>query len=292
MHAEGARVQVVGEPLRSLSLSLPRLCLSKQLSARTAGFWATRPRGVWVLGLVTSTGALQKDTEKNMNSKATAPSNRKFVPALVALLLLILPVAGCGAKSNSKPSTTYPFLSEVTLLPSSAPSITVTGTVQVAANGGYQVSSNEVDYNTVTSSATWSTSNAAVATVDKGLVTGTGIGSATISASLDGKTGKTLVVVGQTATLDISADTGGFSLSAHPDQQFKASASYSDGSVLDLTAYATWKSSAPGVLKFYDDPYDYVHNIGEAALLATGTTTITATLETAEVGSWDVTVVP
>jgi hypothetical protein len=88
------------------------------------------------------------------------------------------------------------------------------------------------------------------------------------------------------------ADTGGLSLSAFPDQHFKASASYSDGSVLDLTSYATWSSSAPGVLKFYDDPFDYLHDVGEAALLATGTTTITATLKTGELGTMDVTVLP
>jgi len=101
--------------------------------------------------------------------------------------------------------------------------------------------------------------------------------------------------VGQTASLDIPrTTTGGLSLSAYPDQQFKASATYPDGSVIDLTAYATWNSSAPRVLRFYTsyDPYDYVHNPGEAALLTTGTTTITATLETGEVWSLDVTVVP
>ena len=99
------------------------------------------------------------------------------------------------------------------------------------------------------------------------------------------------MVVGQTPTLDITP-TGPFSLSANPDQHFRAPARYSDGSVLDLTYYVTWNSSAPGVVKFYNDPYDYVHDVGEAALLATGTTTITATLDTGDVGSLDVTVVP
>jgi trimeric autotransporter adhesin len=230
-----------------------------------------------------------------MNSKTTSPANRKFVPALLALLFLILTVAACGgagthSNPGTTPGTTYPFLSEVTLQPGSAPSIAVAGTVQVGANAGYQVSATEIQYNDVTTSATWSSSNAAVATVDKGLVTGAGIGSATISASLDGKTGTTLVVVGQTPTLDITPSvTPVFSLSANPDRHFQASASYSDGSVLDLTGYVTWSSSAPGVLKFYND---YVHDPGEAALLATGTATITATLDTGDVGSLDVTVLP
>lgn len=231
-----------------------------------------------------------------MNSKATLPSNTRATPALLALLLPLLTLVACNSaypRTTPGTGTNYPFLSAVTLQAGSAPSIAVAGTVQVGANAAYQVSATEIQYDDVTTSATWSSSNAAVATVNKGLVTGTGTGSATISASLKGKTGMTLVVVGQTATLDITATgTGVFSLSANPDQRFQASASYSDGSVLDLTSYATWSSSAPGVLKFYDDPYDYVHYVGEAALLATGVTTITAALKTGEVGSLDVTVVP
>jgi hypothetical protein len=225
----------------------------------------------------------------------TSPSNRKAVPALLALLLPLLTLVACNSAytgTNPGTGTNYPFLSAVTLQPGSAPSIAVAGTVQVGANGAYQVSATEIQYNDVTTSATWSSSNDAVATVSKGLVTGTGIGSATISASLNGKTGKTLVVVGQTATLDITATgTGVFSLSANPDQHFQASASYSDGTVLDLTIYATWSSSVPGVLKFYPF-FDYTHDPGEATLLATGTTTITATLDSGDVGALDVTVVP
>src|SRR6266478_2213814 len=207
--------------------------------------------------------------------------NRKSQPALLALLLTVLNVVACGGAhtvSNPNDGKKYPFLVDVTLQPATAPSIAVARTLAVRADGGYQVSPNEIDYKTVTSSATWNTSNTAVATVDKGQVTGTGIGSATISATLDGKTGRTLVVVGQTPTVDITP-TGPFSLSANPDQHFKASGSYSDGSVLDLTCYATWNSSAPEVLKFYDD---YAHDCAEAALLVTGTTTITATVDTGD----------
>jgi len=217
--------------------------------------------------------------------------NPKALAALLALLVVVLTVIGCGgAHTNSKPNDgkKYPFLVDVTLQPATAPSIAMAKTLAVSAYGGYQVSPNEIDYKTVTSSATWNTSNAAVATVDKGQVTGTGIGSATISAILDGKTGRTLVVVGQTPTLDITP-TGPFSLSANSDQRFKTSARYSDGSVLDLTCYATWNSSAPEVLKFYND---YVHDCAEAALLATGATTITATVDTGDVGSLDVVVAP
>lgn len=218
---------------------------------------------------------------------------RKALPALLALLLLALNVTACGdGYTNSNPGgKKYPFLVEVSLQPTTSPSIAVAGTVAVRADAAYQVSSQEVDYTIVTSSASWSSSNPAVATVDQGLVTGTGTGSTTISASFDGKTGTTLVVVGQTPTVGITP-TGPFSLSAGTDLHFKASASYSDGSVLDLTNYATWNSSAPEVLQFYNDPLDFLHGPGEAALLATGTTTLAATLDTGEAASVDVMVVP
>jgi hypothetical protein len=46
------------------------------------------------------------------------------------------------------------------------PSIPVGGTVQVGANGAYQESGNNSSYKNVTSSATWSSSNTAIATVN------------------------------------------------------------------------------------------------------------------------------
>jgi len=222
----------------------------------------------------------------------TSVSNSRPVSALVALVLPFLSLVACNGTYTGT-GTNYPILSAITLQADSAPSIPVAGTVQVSASGAYQVSATEIDYNDVTTPAIWSSSDDTVATVREGLVTGTGTGSATISASLKGKTGTTLVVVGQSATLSITVTgEGEFSLSAHPDPHFHALARYPDGSLLDLTLYATWNSSAPGVLKLYDDPFDYYHDIGEGALLATGTTTITATLQTGEVGSLDVTVVP
>src|SRR5437867_1262951 len=129
----------------------------------------------------------------------TSPSHSKAVPALLALLLLLLTLVACSSYKSANPGTTYPYLSAVTLQPGSSPSIVVAGTVHVGANGTYQDSATEFTYKDVSSSAIWSTSNAAVATVNKGLVTGTGVGSATITASFNGKAGTTLVVVGQNA---------------------------------------------------------------------------------------------
>jgi trimeric autotransporter adhesin len=218
----------------------------------------------------------------------TSPSHRKAVPALLALLPLLI-LAACGGSNSVANSGT---LAGVTLQPAAAPSIAVTGTVQVGANGAYQQSGSKVSYQNVTSSATWSSSNPAVATVDKGLVTGTGIGSATITASFDGKTGTTVVVVGQTLTLEVTPTVpGAFSLSANPNRQFQALAHYSEGTVLDLTPYVTWSSNNSGVLMFYD-PTDFTQVPGDATLVATGTATVTATLDIEHAGSFGVLVLP
>jgi hypothetical protein len=124
--------------------------------------------------------------------------------------------------------------------------------------------------------------------VVKGLVTGVGPGSVTITASLDGRSGSTTVVVGLTATIVITP-TGADPLSkaVTPQQQFTATATYSDSTVLDLTNYAIWMSSAEAVLTLNDFYFP-----GLATLVAPGTATVTATLTTGETDSVTVTVVP
>ena len=218
----------------------------------------------------------------------TSPPRHKAVPALLALLLL-LTLAACSSAYSGTNSET---LAGLTLQPAAVPSIPVAGTVQVGVNGAYQGSATKVSYKDVTSSATWSSSNPAVATVDKGLVTGTGTGSVTITASLDGKTGTTVVVVGQALVLEVTPiGTDTFSLSGNRDRHFQALANYSDGTVLDLTTYVIWSSSAPAVLQFYD-PLVYTHDIGEAALLTTGAAKVTATLDLEHIGTLNVIVLP
>ena len=203
-----------------------------------------------------------------------------------ALLLPLLTLVACNSATNAGTNQQkYPFLVAFNVQPNSAPSIAVGNTVQLGANAEYQISVTDFANKDVTNSASWSTSNPDVATVNKGLVTGTGIGSATISASLDGKTGSTLVVVGQTGVLDITP-TDPFSLSATPEIDFYATETFPDGSTLDVSGPATWTASPGGIV----DIYPYLG--GHAKLVATGTTTITATLDTGETGAVTITVVP
>ena len=217
--------------------------------------------------------------------------------SLSILLLLTLAMTGCGG-AYSGTSTgagqgpgggsgggSGSGLTAVYVNSLAMPSIAVSESLQLQAGGLYSPTPSQAK--DLTNSATWSTSNPAVATVNQGLVTGMGIGSVTITATFGGFSGSTRVVVGLTPSIAITPiGTGMFSKSATPKQQFYATATYSDGSTLDLTDFATWSSSPRGVVSFY------IYDEGDATFVSAGTTTIAATLSTGEVGTLTVTVVP
>jgi hypothetical protein len=210
---------------------------------------------------------------------------RVFFGTIILSSLLVL--VSCGGAATST-STTKSTLSGITLEPATAPAISLSGSVQVRATGMYQISATDFSPQDVTNSATWSTSNAAVATVNAGVVTGKAIGSVTITASLDGHTSSALVVVGQTPSVAVSAQGPAAFHVSSPNRQFQYIATYPDGSVLDLTKYATWSSSDAAVMKFFND---YLHDPGEALLVGTGMATVTATQNNGDVGILQVSVV-
>jgi len=217
-----------------------------------------------------------------MKSAATKISS--FV--LSGALLLLLTLSACNSVNNAgtKPPS-YPLLVGVTLKTQSVPAIAVAGTLPVSVSAQYQVSASEFTEKDVTGSVSWDTSSTAVATVSKGVVTGTGIGSATISATFDGKSGSTMVFVGLTHYIAITPP-GPFSL-VTPSVTFVATEHFSDGSTLEVSDLTTWTTSPEGIISMY--PY----LSGDATIVATGTTTVTATtLDSAEAGSVDVTVGP
>jgi hypothetical protein len=222
-------------------------------------------------------------------------SSRKRPLVLVSLLLLGLVTAGCGgggsSSSGSGLGASSTTATAVNLAYTSSPDIIVGGTAHLQANATYKVGSQPEETRDMTSSATWASSNAAVATVAGGVVTGKSMGAATISASIDGHTGSKVVVVGQIPTSVVSATPGTFSVGTHRDQVFHLTATYPDGNVLDLGNWVGWSSSDVTVLKFYD-ANDFSHGPGEALLLQAGTATVKATMSSGEVIAYPVTVVP
>ena len=118
---------------------------------------------------------------------------------------------------------------------------------------------------------TWSTSNAAVATVDaNGTMTAVGPGSATITATSEGKSGMATVTVTQAAVATVTVTPTPLSMSVGQTTQLTATLKDAAGNVLNGRT-VTWSSSNPGVAT--------VSAPGMVTAVAAGTTTITATSE-------------
>ena len=117
----------------------------------------------------------------------------------------------------------------------------------------------------------WSTSNAAVATVSaSGLVTAVGQGNASISATSEGKSGSATVTVSQAAVSSVAVTPTPLSMSVGQSTQLTATLTDSVGNVLSGRV-VTWASSNTGVAT--------VSAQGSVTAVAAGSATITATSE-------------
>lgn len=132
-----------------------------------------------------------------------------------------------------------PTLTTVTVTPST-PSVAVGKTQQMVATGTYDNGTTD----TVTDSASWSTSDNTIAMVSStGLMTGVASGTATISATLNAVSGSTTVTVTVANLSSISITSTSQSLSSGQTAQFTATGILQNGNSVDLTDSVTWTSS-------------------------------------------------
>ena len=178
--------------------------------------------------------------------------------------------ATSGGKSGSGTLTVLP--AGVTLSfdrgdACSSLSVPIGGTQAFVAKGSYSDGS-IVDITTI---ATWTSNNPAAAVLPTGVATGLSGGIATITATSGGKSGSgTLTVLPAGVTLSsIAVTPAAASVAIGGTQAFVAKGTYSDGSIVDITAIATWTSS--------NLPAATVLTTGVATGLSAGIATITAT---------------
>jgi uncharacterized protein YjdB len=127
----------------------------------------------------------------------------------------------------------------------------------------------------LTSSASWTSSPASVATVNNtggtiGLATGLAPGTATITALFAGQVGTTSLTVTNTTLISVTVTPSDPSIALGSSQRFAATGNFSDGTTENLTTQVTWTSSSVGVAT--------INQSGLANSVATGTTTITASM--------------
>jgi trimeric autotransporter adhesin len=154
-----------------------------------------------------------------------------------------------------------------------APSIAKGNQVQFAAIGTYS-DQTQVD---VTATATWNSSNAAVASVGNtagsyGLAFGVDVGTATISAAIGTIAGSTTLTVTQAELVSIALTPPNPSIPKGTTRQFTATGTYTDNTTQDLTELASWSSGNGGVATVSNT----AGSIGLATANNNGSTTITA----------------
>ncbi len=182
--------------------------------------------------------------------------------------VLIAALPSCGGNSKSSSSVDW---TSITVQPTS-PSMPAGAQLQFGALGTPASGGSIV----VTSEATWTSSNPAVATINSaGLATGVAAGKTQITASLGSIVGSsTLSVTGAIENLQqITITPADSELTVSATLQLASLGTYSDGTTGSLTSSVSWKSSAPSVA-----------TVSQSGLVtggtATGSTVITATLGT------------
>jgi uncharacterized protein YjdB len=134
----------------------------------------------------------------------------------------------------------------------------------------------------VTGSATWSSSDASVATVTIGAgggraggATGMGVGTSTITASYDGLSGSATLTVTDPPLAFVQVTPTNPSIPVLASLQFVATAVFKDNTTRNVTAQATWSSSDTGVAVVTTAGA----NLGRATAVAEGASIISATYQ-------------
>jgi trimeric autotransporter adhesin len=182
---------------------------------------------------------------------------KNLLPAVTLVLASLL--TACSSSSS-------PHLTSIQVTPAS-PSIAAGLTQQFMATGMYSDNSTQ----NLTTTATWSSSNTAVATINSGGLATTiaAGGPITISAAQNGVTGSAMLQVTAPTLTSIAVTPASATIPVGTFQQFTATGTYTDGSTQNLTATATWSSLTSTVASIAAG--------GLATAAAIGSTTITAT---------------
>jgi plastocyanin/uncharacterized protein YjdB len=158
-------------------------------------------------------------------------------------------------------------LQSIVVTPSN-PNLPKGETETFAATGMFSDGSTE----DLTSAVTWASATSSVATITPaGVSTGVAGGQSTISATLGNMSGTTLLTVGPAVLQSIAVTPANPSLPKGETEPFTATGTFSDNSTQDLTSQVTWASASSQTAT--------ISNTGVASGVATGSVTISATLD-------------
>lgn len=179
-----------------------------------------------------------------------------------SVVLLTLP--GCGSGGSSTSPGPESNLVSLQVVPGQS-SVAKGKTQQFRATGSYSDGSSR----DLTSSAQWQSANPGVASVNSaGLATGLEVGTGTITAGVESIHGTANLTVTAAILTSIAISPAQASIPAGKTQQFTATGTFSDGSLQDITANASWSSSVPDVAVISPSGLATAKKLGSATITA------------------------
>ncbi|WP_373990543.1 ice-binding family protein [Duganella sp. BuS-21] len=178
----------------------------------------------------------------------------------------VISAAYNGKTASATLTVTPAVLLSIALTPQ-APTVLIAATRQLAVIGSYSDATTQ----DLTASSTFASATPASAIVNSdGLVTGMALGTSVITASNGGKNASTTVTVPAATLSSISVTPSTSTVSIDGQQQYIATATYSDSTTALVTNTAVWSSTSPTI--------GTVAATGLATGRAAGSTTISATV--------------
>ena len=224
----------------------------------------------------TATGTYTDGSTQNLTATvAWASSNHSTATIATGGL-----ATGAGAGTSNITATLNSVVSPADMLTVTAatlvsiavtpvnPSIAAGTTQQFTATGTYSDASTQ----NITTSVMWGSSNLSMATITAGgLATGVATGTSNITATLGNIVSPVdTLTVTPAILVSIAVTPANPAIAKGLTEQFAATGTYSDGSLSDLTASASWGSSNPAVAS--------ISASGLASSVATGSTTVVASV--------------
>lgn len=182
--------------------------------------------------------------------------------------VVISNAAGAVLSRQASLTVTTAALQSIAVTPTSS-TIAAGATQQFTATGSYSDGSTQ----NITTSVTWSSATATVATIgaSTGLATGMSMGTSQITATKGGIASSAIALTVTSATLQsIAVTPGSASIAKGLTQRFTATGTFSDGSTQNITITVGWSSATPSVATISP-------RTGVGTGVGTGTAQITAT---------------
>jgi hypothetical protein len=221
----------------------------------------------------TATGTYTDSSQQNLTSQVTWASATASVATISTAGLATGMSGGAstisatfnGITGSTVLTVTAPTLVSIAVTPGN-PSVANGLTLQFTATGTYTDNSQQ----NLTSQVTWTSSNQSTAAVStSGLAITMSVGTSTISATLNGITGSTLLTVTTAALQSIAVTPANLSIAKGVGVQYTATGNYTDSSRQTLTSQVTWASGTTATAT--------ISSTGEATAVGVGTSTISAT---------------